>query len=130
MARMDQLQQPSKQQRPLMSHRSTVQLHAMLSGDIMSCRRWLDGSDGGASESTSEAAENKDCLGARRIRTVPECSASARHERSDGVEQRRLGSPQKVRNITDSDWCMGLLMTPEMTSPADFTITAHMIGGV
>ena len=40
-ARMDHLQQRCKQQRPLRSHSSTVQLHAM-SGDMMSgMTTWL-----------------------------------------------------------------------------------------
>ena len=61
-ARMDHLQQRCKQQRPLRSHSSTrVQLDAAMSGDMMSSRclawrRGLDGSDGGASESTFEGA--------------------------------------------------------------------------
>ena len=41
-ARMDHLQQRCKQQRPLRSHRSPVQLHAM-SGDIMSCMATVAG---------------------------------------------------------------------------------------
>ena len=52
----------TKQQRPLRSHSSTVQLDAM-SGNMMSSDvlhrdvgRGLDGSDGGASESTFEGA--------------------------------------------------------------------------
>ena len=55
-ARMDQLQQRCKQQRPLRSHSSPVQLGVMR-GDMMSAMAtWLDGPDGGASESTSEGA--------------------------------------------------------------------------
>ena len=64
-ARMDQLQQRCKQQRPLRSHCSTVQL-GVTSGDMMSAMAtWLDGPDGGASERTSEGAVLH-CLGARR----------------------------------------------------------------
>ena len=64
-ARMDQPQQRCKQQRPLRSHCSTVQLR-VTSGDMMSAMAtWLDGPDGGASERTSEGAVLR-CLGARR----------------------------------------------------------------
>ena len=98
-ARMDQLQQRCKQQRPLRSHCSTVQL-GVTSGDMMSAMAtWLDGPDGGTSDSTSDAAV-KDCLGARRkferflnafttlVTMVPTACAG-----------RWVLSPQKVRTI-------------------------------
>ena len=55
-AHMDQLQQRCKQRRPQRSHSSMVQL-GVTSGDMRSrVATWLDGPDGGASESTSEGA--------------------------------------------------------------------------